>query len=165
MHDFEIIENYDYFWHSLSKNINHRVLNIIEEYYDDINKTGDLVVSLAEREIKRTNLNYNNDFRGLYLIERMINENFREVSNHRLWENLALVNNDYAIKLLLINNINFNIDILVNLFINLSKLAYEVFTDIVINQDILGYQVSMDEYGFWQYFTFKIDKEMQKLYK
>jgi hypothetical protein len=81
------------------------------------------------------------------LIERIINENFREVSNHRLWENLALVNNDYAIKLLLINNINFNIDILVNLFINPSKLAYEVFTDIVINQDILGYQVSMDEYG------------------
>jgi hypothetical protein len=149
-YDFEIVENYNYFWHSLAKNINDRVLDIIDEYYDDINKTRDLVISLAEREIKRTNLNYNNDntdFRGLYLINRIINENFREVSNHRLWANLALVNNDYAIRLILSNSITLNIDIINNLFINPSKLAYEVFTDIIINQDILGYQVSMDEYG------------------
>ena len=147
-YDFEIVYNYDYFWHSLAKNINHRVLDIIDEYYDDITKTNDLVVSLSEREIKRTNLNYDNtDFKGLYLINRIINENFREVSNNRLWENLALVNNDYAIRLILSNSITLNIDILVNLFINPSKLAYRVFTDIVINQDILGYQVSIDEYG------------------
>ena len=160
-YDFEIVENYNYFWHSLAMNTNDKILDIIDEYYDYINKTSDLVISLIEREIKITNLNYNLNLRGLYLIERIINENFRQYYNiNTLWVKLALINNDYAIRLLMSNSITLNIDKLTSLFINSNKIAYVIFTDIVINQDILGYQVSIDEYGLLpiiKYFNEKYD--------
>jgi hypothetical protein len=154
--NFESVENYNYFWHCLALNTNDKVIDIIYEYYDFINKTSDLVISLIEREIKITNLNDSLNkqehiiIRGnvsLHLIEKIINENFREVSNIMLWSKLALINNEYAIKILLNNNATLNIDILTGLFINSNKIAYKIFVDIVINNDISGYQVSIDKYN------------------
>jgi hypothetical protein len=153
--NFELVKNYNYFWHCLALNTNDRVIDIIYEYYDFINKTSDLVISLIEREIKITNLNDSlnkqehiiKSDNSLHLIERIINENFREVSNIMLWSKLALINNDYAIKILLNNNATLNIDILTSLFINSNKIAYKIFVDIVINNDISGYQVSIDKYN------------------
>ena len=155
-YDFELVKNYNYFWHCLALNTNDKVIDIIYEYYDYINKTSDLVISLIEREIKITNLNYSLNKQepiiirsnaSLHLIERIINENFREVSNIMLWSKLALINNDYAIKILINNNATLNIDILTSLFINSNKIANEIFVDIVINNDISGYQVSIDKYN------------------